>query len=75
MSEFILIVPAGWTQIDLVAATLIPGFSIPAIKSWIETQNWLVMVQELASGGLLKETDIILEAQIFNDETFLVKLG
>jgi hypothetical protein len=75
MSDFLLVVPPDWTKVDLEAACLISGVSIPAIESWIGSRYFDIMATELINGGVLPEGSIILEAQIFNGETFLVRLG
>lgn len=75
MSDFILVIPQGWTRLDLEATTLIPGVSIPAIENWIASGYLTIMAQELINGGILPADTIILEAQIFNGEMLLVRLG
>ncbi len=75
MSEFVMVIPPSWTRLDLEAACLIPGVSIPAIENWIASQYLEIMATELMNGGVLPVGSIILEAQIFNGEMLLVRLG
>ena len=74
MSEFILVAPPGWTQLDFPTCQLIVGFGTSAVIDWIATGNYVVMANELINGGVLPEGSIIEEAQLFNGETFMVKL-
>jgi hypothetical protein len=73
MSEFLLVIPEGWTQISMDAATQIPGVSAGGINSWIGSNYFDIMTSELSS--LFPPGAVVLEAQVFNGETLLVRLG
>lgn len=75
MSDFLLIVPEGWTSIDLDAATQVPGISISGIENWIANNQMEYITVSLVDGGIIAPEAIVLEAKLFNGTTFAVRLG
>ena len=75
MSNFVLVVPEGWTQLDLDVCIQAPGVTLLAIQTYIASLALDTLAIELINGGILPAGSIILEAQVFNGETFLVRLG
>lgn len=75
MSDFLMIVPEGWTKLDIDACQVIPGVTLATIDSYINSQAFGVLANELINGGILPEGSVIIEAILFNGEIFLVRLG
>ena len=75
MSEFLLIVPEGWTQLDLDVCQVLPGVTLAALESYIRDQSLVALATELINGGVLPADSVINEAQIINGQIFLVRLG
>jgi hypothetical protein len=67
MSDFILVVPAGWTRFDVPAT----GMSADTII----TASMQTITEMLRIAGLITETDIVQEARIFDNEIFIVRLA
>lgn len=75
MSNFLLVAPEGWTQLDMAVCAQIPGVSNAAIENYVSSNALATLATELINGGVLPTDSVILEAQTFNGEVLLVKLG
>jgi hypothetical protein len=75
MSEFLLIVPEGWTQIDFDAVYSMHGdFSEANVDNWCATTQWSYIEAILKEVGALPESAIVVEARRFQNY-MLVRLG
>lgn len=72
MSGFLLIIPEGWIQLDWeYISNNFSGLSPTNIKDGLvyDVEN------NLKLGGLIKETDSLLEFKLIDDTFFLIRLG
>lgn len=75
MSDFLLIVPEGWTELNLDAVTQIPGVSTSALENWIANGQMEYITASLVDGGLLPIESVVVDAKLFNGTNFVVMLG
>lgn len=75
MVNFLLIIPDGWTPIDIAVMVEIPGLQLSNIKAWIADMSWATMAQSLSDAGLIAPDAIILEAMVFSDTNFLIRFA
>ena len=66
MSEFLFIIPGGWTQIDITAS----GMSAETIQC----SSMQTITEMLRLAGLIGEQDIVVESRVFDGEVFIIKL-
>lgn len=71
MSEFLFIVPAGWTQIN---TEYVYQLGPAAVENYVAS-GLTYLEQELINAGALPEGSVIAEARLFNGETLVVRLG
>lgn len=67
MSDFLFVIPEGWTQIDLTGQTSITYESAA-------TMPLLSMTEALRELGLISAEQSVYAAQVFNNEVFVVQL-
>jgi hypothetical protein len=67
MSEFLFIIPEGWTRIDIQAS----GMSAETIQC----SSMQTITEMLRIAGLIGEQDIVNESRVFDGEVFLIKLA
>ena len=76
MSDFLLIVPAGWTQLDWSYLTNnLPSMEKSGVENAINSNQYADMEPELKAGGFIPQESTIVEAKLIDDTFFLVRLG
>lgn len=73
MSEFLFVIPTGWTQLDINEVT--NAIQMSQIQDYLNTQNWLYLGDDLKNAGLIAQEAYLHEAKMFNAEVFIVRLG
>lgn len=75
MSEFMLIIPEGWAQIDFDAVySMHADFSESNVDNWCATTQWNYIEVILKEVGALPESATVVEARRFQNY-MLVRLG
>lgn len=74
MSEFLLIVPEGWLEVDWVIAGANPDLSVTAVTEWCLTGQYGYLDTILKDMGLIPLESYLLEAKLLG-ETLVVRLG
>lgn len=76
MSEFLLVIPEGWTQLDWQYITNnVPGMSGPEVAGHIAAGNKLAIDDALKAGGIIPQEAFLIDAKLIDDTYFLVRLG
>ena len=75
MSEFMLIAPEGWTQIDLMAFTSNTGLTIEALNDYEKTALYYELNTLFIELGLMPEGKEVVGTKIVNGEYFFVLFG
>jgi hypothetical protein len=75
MSEFLFVIPAGWTEIDWSIAGASTNLAVAAVEEWCATGNMAVIDEELKVLGLIAPDATVVEAKLFNGEKFVIRLG
>lgn len=75
MSDFLLVIPQGWVQLDWNVACSHPAINADAIDLWVQSSQQPYLAELLVEVGLLQPGQTILDAKLIDDEYFLVKLG
>jgi len=73
MSEFLFVIPAGWTQLNIDAVT--NAVPMTQMQDYLNTQSWLYLGDDLKNAGLIPQEAYLHEAKMFNAEVFIVRLG
>lgn len=74
-SEFLFIIPAGWTQLPAETISQLPD-SISAIQSWIDSGSVSLLDEALHNAGLIADSEQhVVEARLFNGEILVVRFG
>jgi hypothetical protein len=75
MSDFILIIPAGWVQLDWeYISNNLTGFNAESVQYWAGVDMNLV-TQPLRDAGLIPVDKTVMELKIMDNTYFLVNLG
>jgi hypothetical protein len=75
MSEFLLIVPEGWTQIDYDSVYAANGdFSESNVDNWCNTGQYSYIEEGLKASGVIGAEATVVEARRFHNH-LLVRLG
>lgn len=75
MSDFLLVIPEGWVQVDFDAASAInPDFNVTNVDNWIGTNQLSYIEEILKSIGFLDSAVTVIGAKRF-DAYFAVQLG
>lgn len=75
MSDFLLVVPECWVQIDLdYACSQIPDLNMGNVDNWISTSQFNYIEVPLKQLGLIPENKTVVSAKRFEDY-FAVLLG
>lgn len=74
MSDFLLIIPAGWTQLDWQFVSN-NGLSGTSVLNAIVSTNMSDIEAPLKDMGLIPLESSVLEAKLLDDTFFMVRLG
>lgn len=74
MSEFLFIIPSGWTQLPIGIIDLIPS-GISAVQGWVDQGNATELTNALRDAGQLPANQYIIEAKLFNGDMLVVRIG
>lgn len=74
MNDFTFIAPEDWTPTPDGFVDLIPS-GISSVQTWIDTQTWYALEEELHNNDLLPLNHHILEARLFNGEILMLRLA
>lgn len=76
MSDFVLVVPDGWTPLDWEKLqSEHSAFSKPSVEDWLATGQLFYMCEQLVLAGAIPEGSSLVDARLIDDTYFLVKLG
>ena len=75
MSEFLLVIPAGWLSLDWSTVFNHPMINLSSAEEWIATRQFEYMTTLLIEAGALTEGQVVAEAKIIDGTYFLVQLG
>jgi hypothetical protein len=75
MSEFLIVIPSGWTQLDWETVFNHPMINLSIAQEWIATRQFEYMTTLLIEAGALSEGQNVMEAKIIDGAYFLVQLG
>lgn len=76
MGEFLFIIPEGWTQLDWQYITNnLPNMGGPYVSSLLQAGTLMDIEATLKEGGVIPAESSLVDAKLFNDEVFIVKLG
>lgn len=74
MSDFLLVIPDGWTDTPAGTLDLIPA-GVSGVESWISAQAFHQLEEAMQVNGLLPENHHVLEARIFNGSELVLRLA
>ena len=75
MSDFLLIAPEGWSQLDLNAVTQFGDLTVGNIETWIQQNLLYELNDRLHQFGIIDAALTVNEAKIIDGTYFLVRLG
>lgn len=76
MSEFLLVIPEGWMQLDWqYISSNIQGMDMRGTLEMINNNAIGDMEAALKAAGVLAESDVLSAARLIDDTYFLVRLG
>lgn len=76
MSDFLLVIPEGWTQLDWQYITNnIIGMDKAGVEAVIASGVYLDMQDKLWAENLIPTDKVIIEAKLIDDTYFMVRLG
>lgn len=75
MSEFLLVIPEGWTQLDWNTVSNLYGMDYTGVMNFIASNNYMDMETYLKDAGLIEQDKSINEAKLIDNTYFLVRLG
>ena len=76
MSQFLLVIPEGWTQLDWQHITNnVPNMSGPAVASMIQSGALSDIEAGLKEAGIILPEASLVDAKLIDDTYFMVKLG
>ena len=67
MSEFLLVAPEGWQQLEVASS----GMS----SDTIQCSSMQTITEMLRIAGMIGEQDIVEEVRIFGNESFFIRLA
>lgn len=73
MSDFLFILPQGWTQLPAHAIDAIPS-GIGTAEMWVDSSNFADLTLALQEAGQLPANQYIEEAKIFNGDILVVRI-
>lgn len=73
--SFLLVVPPGWTQLDWAYITGNTELSVANVPNWINANMLDYIELPLKDAGLLPAESAVVEARLFDDTFFMVRLG
>lgn len=75
MSDFLFIIPSGWTEFPVGTIDLIPA-GIGSVQSWIDSGSVSLLDEAMRDAGILTDPEKrIVEARLFNGESLVVRFG
>lgn len=75
MSEFLLVIPEGWTQLDWNAVSNLYGMDYTGVMNTISIGYYGDMDTGLKEAGLIPADVTVVEAKLIDNTYFLVRLG
>ena len=76
MSEFLLIVPEGWIQMDWEALQAeSPDITLGNVKAWIEANQLADLDGVLKGIGRIDPDATLVEAKLIDNQFFMIRLG
>jgi hypothetical protein len=75
MSNFIVIVPDGWTALDYDRIQNVLNVNISSLKDWINASYFLDVEPTLKEDGMVPMDKTIVEMKIIDDSQLWVRLG
>jgi len=77
MSDFIFIIPPEWTQLDWQTLANMDGVNLgyAAVTNYIAGGDLLGLSDQLKLAGAISQEAYLIEAKLFNDQVFIVRLG
>lgn len=75
MSEFLLIIPNGWTQLDWVVCQQHQDLSQTSVLNWINANTLNYIEASLKELQLIPAESTVVDAKLLDDSYFMVKLG
>lgn len=76
MGEFLFIIPEGWIQLDWQHITNnLPNMGGPYVTSLLQSGMLMDIEATLKEGGVIPAESSLIDAKLFNDEVFIIKLG
>lgn len=76
MSNLLLIVPSGWTQLDWQYITNnVPDMGKDSVENAINSGTASTLEPGLKEYGCIPQESVIVEAKLVDDTFFLVRLG
>jgi len=75
MSNFIVIVPDGWTALDYDRIQNVLNVNISSLKDWINASYFLDVDPTLKEDGMVPMDKTIVEMKIIDDSQLWVRLG
>lgn len=74
MSDFLFIIPEGWTALPVGVIDHIPA-GISVVQTWIDTGNVGELTTALHDAEQLSLDQYVIEAKLFNGEMLVVRLA
>ncbi len=76
MSDFLLVVPNGWTQLDWQFITNnVAGMDLNGALNMIHSNAYSDINDKLHEAGVIPAEQTVVEARVIDDTYFLVRLG
>ena len=76
MSEFLLIVPSGWTSLDWsYLSNNVADLTMTSVLNCIQSNNYSLIEDALKGCGAIPVESSLIEAKLIDDTYFLVRLG
>lgn len=76
MSDFLLVIPEGWTSLDWQFVTNnLDGMSMANVNGWIGSGQLESIETPLKGAGLIPADASVVEAKLIDDAYFMVRLA
>lgn len=76
MSEFLVIIPSGWTQLDWQFITNnVADMSPGNVLNWTNSTDYSYIEAGLKVNGIIPDNTTVVEAKLIDDTYFMVRLG
>ena len=72
MSDFLFIIPEGWTQLSKEATDFVGASTV---QTFADTGNMYDLTAKLQEGGFLLDKQYLIEAKLFNGEILVARLA